>query len=177
MKSADWSRIIEEYKQGASILDLCRRYNLTKRTIWEGLLRRGIKTRSVRETYSLKHGKWRKLTKMRESPTRLVGLPAELIIKLGFDPTKPLERKLEILDESHIQVHIRYARQTNKRRRRKSEWALLSRVSGGNTRLMSIPGLILDSMGFSKEATLRGKWLDDENSLILKISSDSTRKF
>jgi len=166
-------QLIEDYKRGASIAELAKRYGRSPATIWEKLIRE-VETRSVSQAWTAKHGEWRKLTRMRGTATRLISLPAELLRKIGLDPTKPLERKLEIRGNK-LCLRFREAPTDRQNRRgQHTEWALLTRVGHTCTRTVSVPWRVLKQLGFDKRDELQGRWLVENGTLLIEVAKLSS---
>jgi len=89
-KKYDYEAIVRDYEKGLSYPMLERKYGISRGHAYI-IVQRAGKARSIWRSRLIRSGGWRKLTKLRDTTSRILSIPAELLRKAGFDPDKELE--------------------------------------------------------------------------------------
>lgn len=89
-------KIIKEYLAGKSLSELADKYGTSPSVIREHLKKRKVKLRNFSEQMLFHSGGWRKLSRINYCKTRLVSIPAVLLVKAGFNPDKELFGKWKV---------------------------------------------------------------------------------
>lgn len=92
-KDIDWERVKEEYREGASLSFLARKWKTTPGVVRDHLKKMGVRIRSMSEQVLFRTGGWRLLRPIQGTNTRFLSLPGRYLEQMGFTKEDVLEGK------------------------------------------------------------------------------------